>query len=365
MAKIQEREIKVRLQDLDIEDFTNDIVRPKKVSSQKLTQWAWEEGFISSKRAFGDDGERQTITPIFKCGDLLTFVATKDFNEKHLYDARFCNWRFCPMCAWRLALKRVFVLKIVMAKLSKEKYRFLFVTLTAPNVLAEELSVEITRYNQGFQRLIQRKKYKNFIVGGVRKLEVTHNEKANTYHPHLHILLCVKADYFKRVNQKNPKTGEKENFYPNMIMIDEWREDWQRAMRNELAEQIDVKAISNNPKKLAKSIVELSKYTVKDSEMTESKEVFSAMYKGLKGKRLFSPFGNMKKLFSEFKKDPQSFSEYFEMREPKDWYWKIIEAWQNDRKDYDETWEELTDEEITAANKRYVGFLTEGLDTEE
>lgn len=373
MVKKQAKE-KLSLENLTVEDFSELLVKPKKDYSQILANWAFDFGYLSNERTFGfnrqarrrrkKDKENQSkVTAVCECGNTIKFVTNKDKSKKHLNDARFCHWRFCALCAWRLSLKRTFVTKVVMTRLSNLNYRFLFLTLTAPNVKADELSDEITRLNQAWDRMSRRKKYKTLIIGGIRKIEVTYNATTDTYHPHLHIILCVEKEYFKRTTSRK---SDKKNIYPNMIMFEEWQADWKQALRDERAEQINVQAISNHPKKLAKAIAEISKYSAKDSEMVLNKKVFQAMYLGMKGKRLFSPFGLMKNLFREFEKAPQNFSDCFEMREPEEWFYKIVQGWNAQTQNYEnQGYQKMTALEILEANQRYVGFIAEGLNVED
>jgi Plasmid rolling circle replication initiator protein and truncated derivatives len=375
MGKKQAKE-KLTLENLTVDDFTKLIVKPKKNNALIFADWAFQLGVLSNERAFGFNRqvrqklknghpeEQGKVTAICECGNTIKFVTNEDKSKKHLNNARFCHWRFCALCAWRLSLKRTFVTKVVLTRLSNLSFRFLFVTLTAPNVKAEDLSDEITRLNEAWSRMTKRKKYKDLIVGGIRKIEVTYNSKTDTYHPHLHIVLCVEKSYFKRGSKR---VGEKvENYYPNMIMFEEWQSDWQQALRDKRAEQINVQAISSNPKKLAKAIAEISKYSAKDSEMVQDKKVFEAMYFGMKGKRLFSPFGLMKKLFREFEADPNSFSDCFEMREPEEWVYKIMQDWNSQTQSYEtQGYQKMSAKEILEANQRYVGFVTEGLNVED
>src|SRR5699024_1571634 len=71
-----------------------------------------------------------------------------------------------------------------------------FLTLTAPNVEADELEDEIKHYNHSFQKLMQRKEVKNIVKGYARKLEITYNEERGDYHPHFHVLIAVDKNYF-------------------------------------------------------------------------------------------------------------------------------------------------------------------------
>ena len=69
-------------------------------------------------------------------------------------------------------------------------------TLTAPNVKAEDLPAEIDLYNKAFQRLVKRKEIASIFTGYIRKLEITYNADQQTYHPHFHILFVVNKSYF-------------------------------------------------------------------------------------------------------------------------------------------------------------------------
>src|SRR5699024_12465522 len=82
---------------------------------------------------------------------------------------------------------------------------FVFLTLTAPNVKADELDDEIKHYNKSFQRLMQRKEVKSAVKGYVRKLEVTYNKERDDYHPHLHVILAVNKSYFTDTTASIPR----------------------------------------------------------------------------------------------------------------------------------------------------------------
>lgn len=352
------------LRKLEVEDLVDLVYKPKKVAGEMLARMAWELGFLSAERAFGLKNQVIRVTPIEQCGSKLYFASDKKHEHKFLYNARFCNWRFCPQCARRLSLQRGFSLSAIMTKLASQGHRFLFVTLTIPNVDGEGLSESLTELSLAWERLSKRKKYKKWIVGGIRKTEVTYNSKRNDFHPHLHILVCVKPEYFKVVRKGSD--GNRVREFPNIIPVEEWREDWKRAVRNNRAEQIKVQAVSNTPSKLVKSIAEIAKYSAKDSDMALSKDVFKQFYLGLKGKRLFAPFGIMSKEWNLFKEDPKLFSDYYQQREAVDWYYKLVYDWNFKIQDYVEDFDTLTeDEKREVQNKWLKGSvdLDEGKDS--
>src|SRR5699024_1222608 len=83
----------------------------------------------------------------------------------------------------------------------RKKERIYFLTLTAPNVPAEELNDEIKHYNHSFKKLMERKEVKNIVKGYARKLEITYNEERDDYHPHFHVLIAVNKSYFTQTTQ--------------------------------------------------------------------------------------------------------------------------------------------------------------------
>src|SRR5699024_467699 len=82
----------------------------------------------------------------------------ESMEKKKQHRENTCKNRFCPIRAWKKARKDALALSVMMAYLKQEeKKEFIFLTLTAPNVPADELNDEIKHYNQSFQRLMQRK----------------------------------------------------------------------------------------------------------------------------------------------------------------------------------------------------------------
>lgn len=188
---------------------------------------------------------------IKNCGEYLDFKIYKDGTKK-LHNANFCKVRLCPMCAWRRTLK-VYgqVSKIMNFLQDNSSYRFLFLTLTCKNVSGDMLSSQIDNLFKSFRLFTKNKRFKA-IKGYFRALEVTYNREADSYHPHFHAVLMVNSSYFTD-----------KNYY---ISYDDWREMWRKAMRVKYAPQIDIRSFKAGKSLLAKSISEVAKYTVKDTD---------------------------------------------------------------------------------------------------
>ena len=218
------------------------------------------------------------------CGSFLEFHSDISGEVKKLVKANNCENRFCPICAYKKARKEALKLSVLIKSLEKD-YKFLFLTLTAPNVTSDNLGDEIKLYNESFKRLTKLKPFMSAVVGYVRKLEVTYNHDLETYHPHFHILLAVKNSYFSGA------------YY---IKRDEWLEMWKSAKRDDTITQVDVRKLDLSLDD--KGILEIAKYSAKDSDYLKSQDIFDVIYKALKGKRLITYNGVFKESVKEFKK---------------------------------------------------------------
>ncbi|HHE6313745.1 TPA: protein rep, partial [Staphylococcus aureus] len=226
-------------------------------------------------------GENQ-MDLVEDCNTFLPFVADKTLEKQKLYKANSCKNRFCPVCAWRKARKDALGLSLMMQYIKQQENKeFIFLTLTTPNVMCEELENEIKRYNNSFRKLIKRKKVGSVIKGYVRKLEITYNKKRDDYNPHFHVLIAVNKSYFTD-----------KRYY---ISQQEWLDLWRDVTGISEITQVQVQKIRQNNNK---ELYEMAKYSGKDSDYLINQKVFDAFYKSLKGKQVLVYSG----LFKEAKK---------------------------------------------------------------
>jgi plasmid rolling circle replication initiator protein Rep len=245
---------------------------------------------------------------IENCSKFMMFYADESKEKLKLMKSNSCKNRFCPMCSWRKAKKDALKNSILMKKLiADNQYAFLFLTLTAPNVPGEELEKEIKDYVVAFKRLTKLKEFQKINIGYIRKLEVTYNKEKNTYHPHYHILLCVKKNYFTSRDYIKQK---------------KWLEMWQQAKRDKTITQVDIRKIELN--KEDKSFLEISKYTAKDSDYLQSQEVFNVFYDSLKGKQVIT----YNRIFKDLaKKYDNGELDYLKDIDKTDYIYKLIYEW--------------------------------------
>lgn len=197
------------------------------------------------------------------CGNRLIFnIYSKEEKRKmKVKHAESCRVRLCPLCSWRRSIKiYTHSRKIIEQMQAENKYCYLFLTLTVPNVSAEKLNVTIDDVFKAWNRLAGYKRFENSVKGWYRGLEITHNinpesKSYDTYHPHFHCIIAVDKNYFKK---------------SDYINRDEWLKMWQKATKNNNITQVDVRKIKpkndNETNDIIGAICEVTKYTVKNSD---------------------------------------------------------------------------------------------------
>jgi len=246
------------------------------------------------------------------CGSYLEFWANQSFDKKRLYQANFCENRFCPMCAWRKTLKEALQVSVMMEYIKKEHDKeFIFITLTAPNVEAAQLRDEITRYNKAWHYLTTKPrsgKIHEINHGYARKLEITYNKIVHTYHPHFHIIMAVEPHYFKS---------------REYISREKLLDLWQRAMNDPEITQVDIRKVDTKPGK-ERAVNELAKYAAKDSDYNFSPEVFGTFYEALKGRQVMTYNKLFKKAAALY---DEGALDAYKPKDDTDYVWWLLYQW--------------------------------------
>lgn len=242
---------------------------------------------------------------VLECGSYLSFA--HEINELgevavngKLHKANFCKDRLCPMCSWRRSYKIFSQVSQIMAEIHGD-YKFLFLTLTIPNVKKEELNSSIDHLMSSWNRFSGYKPIKKILKGYFRALEITYNKETNTFHPHFHVVLAVPLSYGKG------------DLY---IRRDDFLEMWRKATRDKSITQVDIRVCKNKYSKdelkaqnyLSSAVAEVAKYAVKssdylleDEQLTdELVEVFSS---ALLHRRLVQFGGIFKEVFKKLRLD--------------------------------------------------------------
>lgn len=236
-------------------------------------------------------GNNNKSNRLIDCASFLQFKLNKDEMTMKLHKANFCHVRLCPVCSWRRTLKIFGQTSKVMNEyiLHNPKHKFLFLTLTVKNCNASDLSNNITHLFNAFKLLFKYKKVSNITKGYFRGLEVTYNEKEDTFHPHFHIVVAVPS-YYTDVR-----------YYINQI---EWSKLWQKALKVDYIPVVDVRMVKDT----VKGVCEISKYSVKDTDYLKLDEkktdyLVSVFDKALHHRRLFSFGLEFKKIHNRLNLD--------------------------------------------------------------
>ena len=276
-----------------------------------------------------------TLDRMHNCGKVVKYALDTVNEKKKLLYTETCESRFCARCQKMKSIKlgqKLFTLTNYL-KVEKE-YRFLFITLTVPNVSKDDLKEEIKEINSAIDKMTQRKKFQQFKAY-FTKLEITYNRKRNDYHPHIHLLVAVEKNYFDKRNK-------------DYIKQEELLKHWQSAKNDYSITQVDIRALKdNNDDKLMKSILEVSKYEAKSSDFAINQEVFETFYFALKGARMTRFNREYRTLGKLYDIDKYGiFEDYqLEIDEYGEFTCKSISHWQFKTKEYLTNFENLTDAE--------------------
>lgn len=283
-------------------------------------------------------GENQ-MDLVEDCNTFLSFVADKTLEKQKLYKANSCKNRFCPVCAWRKARKDALGLSLMMQYIKQQENKeFIFLTLTTPNVMSDELENEIKRYNNSFRKLIKRKKVGSVIKGYVRKLEITYNKRRDDYNPHFHVLIAVNKSYFTD-----------KRYY---ISQQEWLDLWRDVTGISEITQVQVQKIRQNNNK---ELYEMAKYSGKDSDYLINQQVFDAFYKSFKGKQVLVYSG----LFKEAKKKLKNGDlDYLKEIDPTEYIYQIFYIWKQKEYLASELYD-LTEQEKREINYKMIDEIEE------
>ena len=224
------------------------------------------------------------------CANLLAFGLVPNVDQGayqlKLRTARFCRVRTCMVCAWRKSLmykaRAYKALPKVIADYPTARY--LFVTLTLKNCPVGELRESILHLNRSFSRLTKLRHFPP--IGFLKTVEVTRGKKGDA-HPHLHILMMVKSDYFGR----------------NYVSKKEWCAWWKRASKVDYTPIIDVKAIKPKDSPLG-LLAEIVKYQTKPNDLIFSDcRWFLEYTRQIHGTKAFALGGVFKEYFKELDKE--------------------------------------------------------------
>jgi len=197
-------------------------------------------------------------------------VILQDGNK---FQGSLCRKRWCQNCNRIKTAEMIKGYSQPLIELQKEDDLFL-ITLTSKTVKAKRLRFEIDRRYKAITRTKDSlRKNHNIKLVGCRKLEVSYNEKEDRYHPHFHFI------------QKGRKEAE--------MLLEYWYKH--NPLAGELGQ--DIRLIDAND---CKSLVEVFKYATKEVAKDDiNAKALHNIYVAIDGKRVFQPYGKLKKVKEE------------------------------------------------------------------
>lgn len=283
-----------------------------------------------------------------KLGTIDGCAQTVRFVNGKVYQTFFCKDRLCPLCSWRTAGRVQGEISEILDMINNDhpEYRYIFLTLTVPDVEGEDLGKTIHEMNTACNRLFHYKDVKKSVKGYVKKVEVTvkravvnddideydkvllnmpiyskmrSSEDINrviltAYHPHIHLLIAVKPSYFKG---------------GNYLSQEKWTALWERAMQKKKKEKykgvkhfiVNVQAVKNKKGDkggdgLKEAIKETAKYALKSTDYLRSQDddhssddyyadkvVLKVLHKQLKRVRMLAYGGDFKECYKFLKEN--------------------------------------------------------------
>lgn len=259
-------------------------------------------------------GHADLATRMRACGNCLTFARYDLPNGEPLHrldGGDFCRARLCPVCQ-ALRSRRLFhqlaeATTVFLARRPGDQA--LLVTLTTKNVPGEALSAEIDRQLEGFKKLMRRKALASVCTGWWRSLEITRNKLTGEFHAHIHVLMFMRPEYFRRqsglyIDQKNHA----------------WGQLWQSCLGVHYVPHVDVRRVRGVGRGSLtdagrKSLLEVTKYVTKsdtvldvvDGNHVVDLDALRAVDVAVHGRRLVSAGGLLRTILRELKQpDPDS-----------------------------------------------------------
>lgn len=148
------------------------------------------------------------------CAERIIYNVEPDGSIKY-GGTWLCRDRLCPICSWRLSIKRVSEMVQTMRRVAElmPGAKAIHVCLTVKNCAGEDLRPVIQNLSDGFARLRRRQLWLDYITGYMRSIEVTYNAETGEYHPHIHVVAIVGPGYIRQIG------------------IGDWTELWRECAR--------------------------------------------------------------------------------------------------------------------------------------
>lgn len=233
------------------------------------------------------------------CGTVLDVQHCQDCGTDTIKHANFCRDRLCPMCAWRLSLKRYRLMSQAIEAIRQQRPALLshasLVTLTVRCCAPDDLPATLSAMSEAWRHTISQRWARKSLEGWGRSLEITYNPQKKWLHPHYHVLLLsacrdtandLVAEWLRQAGRFG-------------LVVDAAAQDASIISADREGENL-----------LVKGIMECYKYSIKASDtMTMPLGTLRAVALGLAGRRLIATGGLLKKVLADAQADLETLSD--------------------------------------------------------
>ena len=217
---------------------------------------------------------RTAAAGLATCGEWLRFRNYYSVGDTRLVQAKFCKQHLlCPLCAIRRGAKSLdaYLTRWEVVHTRRDDLRLFLVTFTVRN--GPHLQERFLHLQRSFQRLQHRRR--DYFVrgrgftewakaaGGVFSYELTNKGKG--WHPHVHVIVAAQEA-------------------PDKYRL---RSEWEGITKDSF--MVDVRPILKDSTGYASGFMEVLKYAVKFSDLTEAQTMVAWL--NLRGRRLLGSFG--------------------------------------------------------------------------
>ena len=167
---------------------------PRTETSDKVQRYAMHKKLCGPVASLLDKiNEHGRALRMRECATRLLVRRCTGCGEMHITGGNLCRDRLCPVCQWRLSIRRYSNMVAAMNHLHDQgkldSYQVGMLTLTVKNCPPADLGATISGMMDGFKRWQQRRTVRDQIAGFARSLEITYNRKRGTFHPHIHLMI--------------------------------------------------------------------------------------------------------------------------------------------------------------------------------
>lgn len=247
-------------------------------------------------------GEKIRAIRMRNCAEIVNGKVCEHCGQMHVQYANLCRDRFCPVCKWRLSMKRFTTMYQIVTGL-RQRYpeaSWQFVTLTCQNCAPQDLPEVMDEMQRCWNSIASARKLKKKVAGWARSTEFTYNEVTGELHPHYHVLVMYKEleepdDYIiqrwiKSLHRKTSILAQEEHTI-EFTVKDEKEIGWD---------------VDQNPEDTAviEAVLETYKYTTRDKDVENMPlGVFRMMVDVLQNRRLVAFGGVIKEYAKEMELD--------------------------------------------------------------